>query len=1032
MSTPVAASHGTRSPFSILVAVLAGLALLLPGCDNPACVFGGDCSNAGGGGGSGSDTLPASFPDDGEWIASGAPRVTGTFPSGTGVSSSAPIVVFFSETIAEETLEGGFVLVQDPDPDLPPGVPVPPPVPLGGVLVAEGRVAILVPPGLVSGSTFRVRVSATSEVRDLTGQELVAPTSGDLTTFTVAETDPLVPRVVATWPPAGATGVGTLTSVVAVFDRALNPLTVNPTSFRVRVGGAPPAFDPPPQILSVPDPFGGVISEPRVFTWRSVDPSGVPQSLGVGQSVELQLSPASGGTIEAVNGEELAPFVAAFTTAPIELPLSAELVSSGPDVPDDAIGLAQLDGTAPYMVLVRLAQPAQLGDTLRVDLFGTDFGTPPGLHALTRTVELGPGVDEVLLEEADLQLVATAAPLAARFDGGAVAFAFQHVRGTVTSPVRLLDTDADQAGIQDPILDIEPPTLEGLGFEGDTLDLRSNLIDLVVTGRANEPIRAAHVEAMLLGGTQDNGVVPPTLGTDASGRFLAAPIALGLIDPAEGAIPIAVTVYDRALNPSVVFTGTYSQIGAVGPGVVAPGGDVEVRVFSASSLAPIQGARVFVHEDDAGIVTPVATGITGSDGRATVASGALGTTILTVEAEGHDIFTFQGVTTALLDVPLRPSPAVPATLAVAVTSPLADLPQLSLQAADSRRPPELGPTVLTQGCFFNPFTQTTECAFLPFPIAARAPGALTVFAVNPSAGNSAAFAQIFLKAFHIEMPLGPLAPADGQQLTVRIESLLDSIGADPEQAAIDVAAHTLVAGADVPGLNTASLSGAPRISVQGLAVGIPGPVIVGLGRTFQVTPESWTVRAAFAGVADGVQDDPDDALGELVTSGALDGDLFLAAELVDTFGNRAGARARFSTTGLLLDPPGVPTVTNATVEDGSASLVFTATVTDRLFDADGQPGLHRVRLVDATGRGWELWAVDAPDAAGGVLTALFPDIAAFGGTGLATTGMLGASASTFAWPTLDTGSALGGFLWTDVPRESQLYATSTILPFSAP
>ena len=52
----------------------AALALALPSCDNPACVFGGDCSSQGEGGALGG--APASVPSDGEIVlAEGDPGV---------------------------------------------------------------------------------------------------------------------------------------------------------------------------------------------------------------------------------------------------------------------------------------------------------------------------------------------------------------------------------------------------------------------------------------------------------------------------------------------------------------------------------------------------------------------------------------------------------------------------------------------------------------------------------------------------------------------------------------------------------------------------------------------------------------------------------------------------------------------------------------------------------------------------------------------------------------------------------------------
>ena len=1024
---PSPLARAARPARAALIAGLALAALPLAGCDNPACVFGGDCDADGASGGNAPGANAATLPVDGEWLKDSAPSVTQFLPAGTMVAPSSPVVIVFSESLAPATLQGAFVLAREDD--LGGGIGGPPPVPLEGALVGNGRVAVLFPlGGLQPDSTYRVELDDGAEVTDLTGQELVGPLSGVLGTFTVAADAPAVPQVLATWPPEGATGASTLTEVVVVFDRDMNPATVTGSSFEVLLDGADPEFDPPPQVLTIADQLGGGVVQPSVFTWQSVNGAGEPQPLGTGTTVEVTLSPAGGGTIESEEGDALPETTFSFQTADFALPESAEILSGDPLVPDDAIGVAQLDGTAPLMILVDLAQPAAEGDQLGVYVFGNRVDEDPGLTVLSRTVDLTAGDEQVVLEEDELDLVDTVSPLAPRLADGTVSFAFRVIHDGQTSPVRVLDADPDQPGIQDPVLDTEPPELQGLGLDGAALDLRSSLPDLVVTGLASERVRAVEVEAMLLGSTPTNGSVPPVVGSDASGRFVAAPIPLGLIDPAEGTIPITVTIFDGALNASQTVAGTYTQVGAVGPGAALPGPDVLVRVLDATTLAPIDGALVLVHQDDGGVVTPVASGTT-VGGEVTLASAGVGQTLVTVDSPGHDLFTFQGLGVTRLDVLLEPQTLASASVALGVTSPLEDLELLDLVAADSRRPRGADPTVDSEGCFFNPFTGTADCGFTPFAVRPQRGGALSVFAINPSAGNGAAFASTFLKAFRLVLPVAPAAPGATQPLATQVTTLLDAVGADEEEAAIDVAPHALLGGMDVPGLDSSMLVEPPRVTVQGLAPGIPGAVYVGLGKSFSVTPDTWTVRAAYPGAADFTMDDPDDALGELVELGTIEPDLFLEAELEDASGNRAGARPRLSSSSLVLDPPAVPQVVTASDEGGAGSLAFQVEVEKALTDADGMPGLYRVELVDADGRAWELWIADPADAAGATVVARFPDVAALGGTGLAATGGYTAGAALFAWPGLDAGSATGGFLWSEVPRERQLFSSAAAVGF---
>lgn len=1019
------ASDGRPRPSRRLLGPLLLVAAGAAACDNPVCVFAPNGCEEGAGGGSSSEPIPAVFPDDGAWLVGGPPTIVAFAPT-QAAHPSTPIVIQFSESVSLDSLDGAFELVRGDAGDG--GFGGPPAQPLSGALVGDGRVAVLFPQSLEAGVSYSVQLADGALVTDLSGDALADP--GVVGTFAVADPPPTAPRVVATYPRDATTDASPIGELVVVFDRPMDATTVVGTSFDVLVEGVPPTVDPPPEVLSIEQPFGGSVPEPRVFLWRSESAQGVVQPLPVGASVEVTLSPASGTVIADADGEALAETAFSFTVADFAPPDGAAIQSSGPSEPADAIGIAALDGTAPLMILVDLAEAATDGDVLDVSIFGTRTDGSGQVAMLSRSVPIPDAATQVLLDAQDLDLAATTTPLAPRLADGDIAFAFGVRRGTRTSPVRLLDVDPATPGIQDPVQDTKAPSLVGLGFEGDTLDLRSDQRDVVVVGLADEKVRAALVEATLSAGSQTNGTVPDAVGARADGTFVAAPVAVGALDPAEGSFPITVTVFDRALNPSPAVAGTYEQLGVSGFGAVLPGPPVVLRVFDATTLAPVAGAQVFAHQDVSGAVTHLAGSPVTTDaaGAASAPSATTGDTLITIDAPGYELFTFEGVPAARLDVPLMPTGLAAATEQVLLVSEISQLELLDVAVSDPRLPVPGPTTVASSGCFFNPFTQLSDCSFAPFVVRPSRAGALSAFATNPLAGDVSGFAAAFLKAFQLELPLPPVDEGAISATSLTFPFLLDDLGIDPEEAAIDVPAQTLLGGAAIGGLDTANLAGAPSVSVQGLSPGLPGAVTVGLGSAF-ATGTDWTVRAAYPGAVDGIDDGGGDELGALVRSGTIEADLFLAVELVDANGNRAGVRRRLSTLGGTLDPPDVPAVTLVSIVPGDGDdIAYSVNFTDGLADADGMGGIYRVRVVDSAGRGWTLWRLDTPDAAGAGIRALFPDVAAVGGTGLAA-GALLIDVALYAWPAFDPGSATGGFLWSDLEREPVLLSRTAATSF---
>ena len=101
-------SHGVRQAQRRLVALglLLVSSLWLNGCDNVACVYGPNGCRTGSGTGLGSGA--AAFPERGELILEGSPRVEAFYPSGNEIHPDSPIVLVFSESARKTVLDAVF------------------------------------------------------------------------------------------------------------------------------------------------------------------------------------------------------------------------------------------------------------------------------------------------------------------------------------------------------------------------------------------------------------------------------------------------------------------------------------------------------------------------------------------------------------------------------------------------------------------------------------------------------------------------------------------------------------------------------------------------------------------------------------------------------------------------------------------------------------------------------------------------------------------------------------------------------------
>jgi len=997
-----------RVASALLVAALAGLTLL-PGCDNPACIFGGDCD------GSGSDGVganPATIPTDGTWIVPDAPEIVKLVPTGTDVDRNSPLVVIFSESMSPQNLNIAFELVAEgaAGGSLPFAVTS---------LIGEGRVLVLVPlTPLIPATTFTLRFREGVNFQDLTGQVVGQPSDRVVGSFTTAAADAAAPRLLLGWPEDQSDDQSATGEILAIFSRPIAANSVVDASFIVTVNGVAPANDPVAQPLVA---NGGLTTDTRVYRYRSVDPSGVPVPFANDGNLNIELSPNS-NQIRDTGGNVLATTEFEFQVASFQAPAAATLTSN----PTDAIGINQLDGPADLALQVGLPD-GQNGDQLLVTIFGTRIQTEPNppLIALQRTLDVDAPFTTFTLTAGDLDLVATASPLAARVADGAVGFAVQLKRGARLSPVRMLDIDPAASGVQSPVLDTVAPTLTGLGTSGTAVGtFRSDLRDLAIVGRASEPLRSVLVQTIGQGDNDFNSDgVPPVAGAHRSGLFVAAPVTLGLL-AAQQSVAYDVTIFDRALNSGGTTSGAFRQLGASGPGAPLVLGPLLLEVYDETTLQPISGAVVFTHEDDTGTVTFVDTGTTDPAGELAIGAGVLGDTILTVFATGYDIFTFDGVPTDRLSVGLRPTALSDGGVDGQVVTDETSLNLFTKGVADSRTLPSADRISSVSACTFDQTASRFECPFGPTTVRAREIGAQSTLAVQVPTSLFLYSPLTFLHGFALALPLPEVAPGDSEGSELEVSFLLSAADTDPEERAVD-GPPLLLSTTNYP-----TMVGSPRVTVEAVAAGVRGTAVVGQGVAFDLAPPStnWAARAAYAGAADGIQDVVGDALGRLVQSRTLGSDLMVRLELVDQDGHRAGARPRFSSGPVSETPPAPPLLDPVTpIALNVSGEALDVTFADTLPDSLGMPGIYRVSLTDTAGRVWHVWKRDRSDLDGPNNVVHLPLI----GPGLTlpvSAGDLETTVSVFAWAGLD----ISNLLWSDVEREFHLYAHTAPAPLTPP
>jgi len=977
--------------------------------DNVGCVFVNGCS--------GDPPLPpneALRPVTGEWISSAVPEVVASFPTGTGHPGTTPVVLVFSETIQIQSVAGAFELVREGSVQ---------PVPAAQALVSEGRVLVMLPSTTtpLGAGTYVVLLAEDAVVVDLGGQQLDLEAGAEVGRFTVVSDPVEEPQLVTTFPEDGAADQGESLELLAVFDRPLDGATVTPLAFDVRVDGANPVPDPLAQPLRVGTAPG--VPDARVLVYQRLDPDGLPLPFGRSATVELRLSPA-GSELADADGDELEATTVSFETLAFAAPLGGSLLSD----PFDAIGLANLtDGNPEELMLEVELDMAEPNDSLDLYLFGLqrrDDENPP-LIALLRTKRLTgtAPIQSTIFTREEINLQLSAAPADVRFEDGPLTFAFALRRGSASSPLVVLDLDDAPETILDPELDITAPVLASWAGLGGTSEFRSELRDLSLAGQANERVRGVEVSTQLGG----NGSMPPVVGADEDGFFLAAPVPLGRLD--GGAATFSAVLRDRAQNPTAALSGEYLQRGALGPGAFTPGQTLEILVYAGDTLEVIQGARVLVHSDlGNGVDYPffVATN-TGLDGRAMVATPgnpAVGA-ILTVVQPGFDLFTLHGVPVTRLSVPLEPSgqtPALATGRAATSDSGALAIAGLDRRFDDSRRGASAPRGFRGMACSLANDTLLCDYEGAPFP--PRELGARSFFAGDFAQTEAGFSAADVLQAFALTLPLPPANPGAEQEAELEVSGLLAAgpVG-DAAQAVPPFRFRLPAASGLVPPFeDDLETSGILFAGLETLVPGLPSAIAVGPAVSFELAADLWTVLGAYPGAIA--------PAGSLGSAGSVDTDPFVRVELVDTLGSACGVRQRVSTLAaggplpefLALQAP-LPTAPAPGAATGGQA--FDLRFVHAIGDARSEGGLYRVTLVDAAQRRWILWRFDPAGSADVAVRVV--DVGDGGLVGLAD-GVLSATVVAFAWNGFDATD----LLWSDVERRFELFARAAPLQFQKP
>lgn len=207
--------------YSGLTATFTPMSLLAPSTTYTATVTNGAKSVAGTSlGGNNTFTFTTAA------TGNASPTVSSTSPDAgaTGVPTNSKIALRFSTPVDPATVNGTTITLQQGSTSVP------------GTVTYLGDTATFAATGGL-GASLPYTITATTGVKDLSGNALATNFVSTFTTGASPDTTP--PTVIATMPAASATGVPTNQKVNAVLSEALDPSTVNASTFTLLRGTTP-------------------------------------------------------------------------------------------------------------------------------------------------------------------------------------------------------------------------------------------------------------------------------------------------------------------------------------------------------------------------------------------------------------------------------------------------------------------------------------------------------------------------------------------------------------------------------------------------------------------------------------------------------------------------------------------------------------------------------------------------------------------------------------------------------------------------
>ncbi len=908
-------------------AVLAALAALLAGCsDNIGRAFDPNVTPGGGGGTTGPASNVQIVPVGGD-AREGRPLVRATFPKGGGWPTTVPVVVEFSESINEASLQptsangtDGRLIVRLKGTTQA--------IPASYDFVLGGRVAILRPPtGFTNTNNQPFEVVLRPEARDADGVRFSGTTETILAEFTVDEATSVADgRILTVLPRDNASDVARESDVFVVFNKPVNAATLQ-GNLQVRPAGGSALAG----TVSTPLRIAGV-EDPRVARFRMT--GGLPAG-GLEVVVSSAITFGTNGTLSFNNRT---PF-SRFTTVPFQAP-TAVTVGNPATGFADKINSGNL---ANLVVHVTTPVSALAGDRVVARIYGLDPDTQPtdDVNFVERSVALaGDGVQTAVVDFAGA-LGTVARP---EFSDGAALFAVQLQRGGQRSGY------FHSASAADVRFDVTPPSLSRAGPPNvvGTNDVLNDQESWTFFGTANEAVAAA---------TLTDGVNTAAMfGSASDGRFACAPLTLGrLTAPRSWSLLLT----DRAGNmATAAVTGRVFQRGLL---TGAQAGTLVVEAYDEVTLLPVAGATVIV---DPGVPTvPPAAGrviaTTGADGRATLTGLVAATHTVTLVRSGYHLVTLYDSGVAHASLPLRPEAGATGTLSGTV----------GFQGG-------AGVTALVgDTAFDDPMVlsvRTTTAAPTAIPATAIRPNRPQLISTFTGVFEPAAVPTYLAHACTMcgtdgltaSAPTGPVSVGGTSSPT------LAPLTAAGTQASL-LAPFTKNL-AQATGLDTGNLAGAPTVRMTASLAGFGGQALMGVGFATVTTGASYSVNATYA-------------LGFLGLLAPYVPSIWVVTEARDAGGNVSRHRALFLiSNGSLIDllaPPAIPTIT---APGGPSTGEPAVTFVDRLDRATLPAGLAigEVVATDPQSRQWRLLYEDG-NGAGGNRTVQFPPLGGTGATGLA-------------------------------------------------